>query len=116
MEKKFEIEFLKGVDEFMETLDQKAKQKILYNIKAAQFSHNPELFKKLNYEIWEFRTLFNKTHYRLFAFWDNENGALVIATHGLIKKTDKTPSGDIEKEQRLRKEYFITKNSENEKA
>lgn len=51
-----------------------------------------ELFKKSeNSEIWEFRTLFNVICYRLFAFWDTEFEALVIATHGIVKKTQKTP-------------------------
>lgn len=52
--------------------------------------------------------MFNKTHYRLFAFWDKtqKTETVVISTHGLIKKTDKTPQSDIEKAERLRKEYF----------
>lgn len=60
---------------------------------------------------WEFRTLFNKTHYRLFAFWDKSENTdiLVISTHGLIKKTDKTPQGDLDKAERLRKKYFELK-------
>jgi len=33
--------------------------------------------------------LYNKTAYRLFAFWDKEKETLVIATHGIIKKTKK---------------------------
>jgi phage-related protein len=34
---------------------------------------------------------------------------LVISTHGLIKKTDKTPRGDLDKAERLRKKYFELK-------
>ena len=59
-----------------------------------------------NSEIWEFRTLYNKTAYRLFAFWDKEKETLVIATHGIIKKTQKTPSKEIAKAETIRKEYF----------
>lgn len=67
------------------------------------FSSDKNLFKKLTDEIWEFRTLFNKTHYRLFAFWDKsgKDETLIIATHGLIKKTDKTPQSDLNKVERL---------------
>jgi len=52
--------------------------------------------------------LFNKTHYRFFAFWDKtgQTETVVISIHGLIKKTDKTPSGEIEKAERIRKLYF----------
>lgn len=70
-----------------------------------------ELFKKLeNSRIWEFRTLFNGICYRLFAFWDTEIDALVVATHGIIKKTQKTPKKEIEKAEKLMEEYFNDKN------
>ena len=70
-----------------------------------------ELFKKLeNSEIWELRTLFNGVCYRLFAFWDTEREALVVATHGIMKKTQKTPKKEIKKAEAMRKEYFNNKN------
>ena len=112
MTEKFKVRFLDEAHEFLENLDEKAREKIYYNIKKAQVTNDKELFKKLNSEIWEFRTLFNKTHYRLFAFWDrtDKTDTVVISTHGLIKKTGKTPQGDIEKAERLRKMYFEHKN------
>lgn len=71
---------------------------------------NIELFKKLEKsEIWEFRTLYNGIAYRLFAFWDTEEKTLVVATHGIIKKTQKTPSKEIAKAEAIRKEYFKNK-------
>jgi len=108
---KFKVEFLEEAAEFLDSLDEKVRDKIIYNITKAQFSNNKELFKKLTDEIWEFRTLFNKTHYRLFAFWDKseETETVVISTHGLIKKTDKTPQSDLDKAERLRKRYFYLK-------
>ena len=98
MIEKFQVQFLEEAAEFLDHLDEKAREKIYYNIKKAKFSNDNELFKKLKGEIWEFRTLFNKTHYRLFAFWDKtgNNETVVISTHGIIKKTDKTPPGEIE--------------------
>ena len=60
-------------------------------------------------EIWEFRTLYNKVKYRLFAFWDTQTDTLVIATHGIIKKTQKTPKKEIAKAERIRQEYFKAK-------
>ncbi len=69
-----------------------------------------ELFKELdNSEIWELRTLFNGVCYRLFAFWDNEIKALVMVTHGIVKKTQKTPKKEIGKAERIRQEYFNDK-------
>ena len=68
------------------------------------------LFKKLeNTDIWEFRTLYNGNAYRLFAFWDTEEDTLVIATHGMIKKAQRTPLKEIEKAEAKRKEYFMNK-------
>lgn len=108
---KFNIEFLEDAVQFLENLDEKVRDKIIYNITKARFSNDKELFKKLNGEIWEFRTLYNKTHYRLFAFWDKskKTSTLVISTHGLIKKTDKTPLSDLEKAERIRKLYLDLK-------
>jgi phage-related protein len=108
---KFNVEFLEEALEFLDNLDEKVRDKIIYNITKARFSNNKELFKKLTDEIWEFRTRFNKTYYRLFAFWDKseKDHTVVISTRGLIKKTDKTPQSDLEKAERLRKKYFELK-------
>ncbi len=112
MDYKFRVDFLEEVKGFLDGLDPKAREKIFYNIWKARSTNNKELFKKLQDEIWEFRTLYRKTYYRLFAFWDKEDKmeAVVISTHGLIKKTDKTPKGEIEKAERSREKYFNEKN------
>lgn len=112
MTEKFQVQFLEEAAEFIGSLDEKARDKVIYNIHKARFSNDNNLFKKLNSEIWEFRTLFNRTHYRLFAFWDKtaKTETVVIATHGLIKKTDKTPTNDLEKAERIRNLYFQLKN------
>lgn len=104
MDYKFRVEFLEEANEFLDSLDEKARVKILYNIWKARTTNDKELFKKLQAEIWEFRTLYNKTYYRLFAFWDKteKTDTVVISTHGLIKTTDKTPKSGIEKAERLR--------------
>ena len=80
--------------------------------KAIQ-SNDKELFKKLTNKIWEFRTLYNKQYLRLFAFWDKTdlNETLVISTNGLIKKTDKIPSSEIDRAERIRIKYFEQKNN-----
>lgn len=60
-------------------------------------------------DIWEFRTLWMGMAYRLFAFWDKDGETLVVATHGLVKKTQKTPKSEIKRAQAIRKEYFDNK-------
>jgi len=114
---KFNVQFLEDAAEFLDNLDEKVRDKVIYNIHKARISNDKELFRKLKGEIWEFRTLFNKTHYRLFAFWDKteSTNTLVISTHGLIKKSDKTPQGEIEKAEQIRKTFLKQKTKDNEK-
>jgi phage-related protein len=111
VKEKFKVQFLQEAAEFIDKLDQSARRKVIYNIRKAQIISNKELFKKLNKEIWEFRTLYSKTCYRLFAFWDKtgKKETVVISTHGIIKKTGKTPKLDLEKAEGLRKAYFENK-------
>lgn len=113
---KFRVEFLEEAAEFLELLDEKIGDKIIYNITKARYSNDKELFKKLNDEIWEFRTLYKHIQYRLFAFWDKRVGTetLVISTHGIIKKSEKTPQSDLDKAARLRKLYFTLNVPKNE--
>lgn len=68
MIKKFQVQFLEEAVQFLDSLDEKIRDKVIYNVIKAKFSNDKELFKKLKGEIWEFRTLFNKTHYRLLLF------------------------------------------------
>ena len=112
MEYRFRVNILEEAKEFLDSLDEKSRDKIYYNIWKARQVNDNELFKKLQDEIWEFRTLFNKTYFRLFAFWDKteKENTIVISTHGIIKKTDKTPKGEIEKAEKLRTQYFKDKN------
>ena len=111
-EYKFRVEFLEDVKDFLDGLDEKARDKIFYNIWKTRSTNDKELFKKLQDEIWEFRTKFNKTYFRLFAFWDkaDKEDTVVISTHGLIKKTDKIPQSEIDKAEKLREKYLIDKN------
>lgn len=112
MDYKFRVDFLEEAKEFLDSLDDKAREKTIYNIWKSRSTNDKELFKKLQDEIWEFRTKYNKAYYRLFAFWDKEDkeDTVVISTHGLIKKTDKILKSEIEKAERLRKKYFDEKN------
>lgn len=104
------VNYLKEADRFLESLSAKAREKVLDNIDSVlDGTGTPELFKKLDKYIWEFRTSFQGMAYRLFAFYDKEEGALIVATHGLIKKTAKTPKKEIEHANQLRKKYFEQK-------
>ncbi|MEZ4906070.1 MAG: type II toxin-antitoxin system RelE/ParE family toxin [Saprospiraceae bacterium] len=84
-EYKFRVEFLEEAKEFLDSLDDKTRNKIIYNIWKSRSvnANDKELFKKLRDETWEFRTLYNKFYYRLFAFWDktDKSDSVVVSTH-----------------------------------
>ncbi len=107
----FETRFLEEADEFLSRLDPKTIKKILYNIDLAEQTNDPRLFKKLQNDIWEFRTKFAGFQIRLLSFWDKRDNTetLVIATHGFIKKVDKIPVNEIDRAIRIREKYFDSK-------
>ena len=105
----FKVKFLEDAKVFLDSLDDKPRDKIVYNIWKSKSIKDDELLKKLEDGIWEFRTLYNKFAYRLFAFWDETEKSMIIATHGIIKKTGKAPKKEIEKAKQLRVEYYKSK-------
>lgn len=107
----FETQFLEEAEKFISGLNQKTIRKVLYNIDIAEQTNNPKLFKKLEKDIWEFRTKFAGLQVRLLAFWDKSDNkqTLVIATQGFIKKVDKVPSNEINRALGIRQRYFDSK-------
>lgn len=104
-----EIMLLPEAEDFILALPIKVQDKV-YRVlrRVALGERNVEIFKKLSdsEDLWEFRILFQKVAYRLFAFWDTRTKTLIVATHGLIKKTDKTPSKEIARAKAIRTVYF----------
>ena len=84
---RFNVEFLEEAVSFLSSLDSKSREKVLENIRISRFKRDPKLLKKLDKEIWAFRTKFKSQQIRLLAFWDKEAKSLVVCTHGFIKKT-----------------------------
>lgn len=89
-----QILYLLEIKTFLDSIDPKASAKIVYNIHKVLISNflDSELFKKLDDDIWEFRTLYKGVHYRLLAFWCPFTHSLIIATNRFIKKTKKNTS------------------------
>lgn len=102
---------MEEANEFIAKLDPKIVKKIFYNIDLAEQTNDSKLFKKLQNDIWKFRTKFARLQIRLLAFWDKSNNikTLVIATHGFIKKVDKVPANEIYRAMKLREKYFKIK-------
>ena len=107
----FETKFLEEADKFISGLDRKTIKKIFYNIDLAEQTNDPKLFRKLQNDIWEFRTKYAGLQIRLLAFWDKTDSkeTLVLATHGFLKKVDKVPAKEIDRAVRLRDKYFENK-------
>ena len=105
---KLKVVLTEEAQAFLDAQPFKAQQKIYYNIfKVEEGVMKVNIFKKLeNTDIWEFRTLYNGISYRLFSFWDTELDTLVIVTHGIVKKTQKTPPAEIERAKKNRKDYL----------
>ncbi len=107
---KYDVIYMEAAIRYLDSLPEKVRDKIAFNISKSRYFMDKELFKKLNDDIWEFRTRYQGMTYRLLAFWDNDAGSLVVATNGFIKKTQKTPANELAKAEALRKEYFSNKN------
>ena len=108
----FEVVYMQEASEFLKDLQPQARKKLYYNIaKVANGLKDSDLFKKMDgvSELWEFRTLYNGIQYRLLAFWDEQEKRLVVATHGFVKKTWKTPKKEIARAEALRKKYYESK-------
>ena len=105
MEYVFRVMLTDEAVDFLSSMPAQARDKMNGNIsRAAKGERNTEIFKKLqNSEIWEFRAEHRRISYRLFSFWDSDEETLVIATHGIVKKTQKTPSKEIAKAEAIRK-------------
>ena len=109
LQQKFRVVLHREAQAFLRNLDEKTRNKIFQTFDRASLLLDPEVFKKLaDSDIWEFRTTYNKQRYRVLAFWDRTKSidTLVIATHGFVKKTQKTPQKEIDKAMRIRELYF----------
>jgi phage-related protein len=111
MEYRFDIVLLEEVDEFLESLDDKTREKVLYNLWKARMINDSELFKKLTDDIWEFRTRFLGHQVRLLAFMDknSKQPKIIICTHGFVKKHWKVPTQELDKALKIMNKYYNEK-------
>jgi len=94
---------------FLHELDKETRIKFGVSIRRTQEGQTGDWFKKLTgTDLYEFRVDAPNHTYRLFAFWDKRNkmNTLIVCTHGLDKKTQKTPPADLKKAERIRNQYF----------
>jgi phage-related protein len=113
MEKPIDVIFNKQAEDFVDLIEDNARKKLFSVIRKTKERIIGQWFSKLKNsdDIFEFRVDENGKFYRLFAFWDKEEKkvTLVICTHGIIKKTNKTPRIEIKKAEQIKTEYFNEK-------
>lgn len=113
MDKPIEVIFLHQAEEFVDSLEAKARQKLFHSIRKTKERLIGQWFTKLKGSdgIYEFRFDENGKFYRLFAFWDTEfqTETLIVGSHGIAKKTNKTPKEEITKAERIKRDYFEEK-------
>lgn len=97
--------------EFYQAQDQKVKGKIQYVFELIkQVDRVPEKFLKHltgTDGLYEVRIDYKSSIYRIFCCFDE--GQLVVLFNGFQKKSQKTPHSEIEKAERIMKEYFESK-------
>lgn len=107
----FNTLFLEEATRFLDSLDSHIVRKVIYNLRLAEHTNDPTLFKKIHCHIWEFRTKSAGQEIRLLAFWDKSESTntLVVVTNGFIKKTWKVSPIEIERALRIRDAYLNNK-------
>ena len=106
-----EVEYLEEAQSYIDTMPDKAREKLFYNISLVSMGViDSRIFKKLvESGIWEFRVEYKSNEYRLLSFWDKTRSSIVVATHGFDKKTRKTPKQEIEHAESIREKYYNTR-------
>lgn len=95
------------IREFLEGLEDRTLAKVLAVFKLVETESviPAKFFQKFagTEDLYEVRVEYRGQIYRFPAFWDQ--GALVILTHGFEKKSQKTPSKEIEKALTYKKDW-----------
>lgn len=97
--------------DFFETLEIKVKQKFNWTMKLiSTLERAPaKYFKyiKSSTGLYEVRVEYEGNIYRVFGFFDEGN--LVILINGFQKKSQETPRKEIEKAEKIKKQYYDEK-------
>ena len=100
--------------DFFNALDPEVKKKFNWTLKLiSSIERVPvKYFKHIEDTtgIYEVRVEFGSNIYRVFSFFDK--GQLVVLINGFHKKTGKTPMKEIDKAEKLKKQYYDEKSAE----
>ena len=99
--------------DFFSTLDYRVKQKFNWTLKLISTVDRVPVkyFRHIedSMGLFEIRVESGSNIYRVFSFFDK--GELIILINGFQKKSQKTPKREIEKAEKLKKQYFDEKES-----
>jgi phage-related protein len=102
--------------DFFEQQTEKVKEKIDYVLFVVTVAARipQKFFQHLEGTdgLYEIRVEFQGNIYRIFCCFDE--GQVVVLFNGFQKKSQKTPSGELEKAMKIRNEYFDEKLKQNE--
>lgn len=113
LKKPIKVRFLKEAETYFLAQNEKIQRKFLMSFEKTEIGNKGKWFEKLKGTdgIYEFRQSDHQKFYRIFAFGDSEDkGTLIVATHGIDKKSNKTPPKEIKKAEQIKKKYFESKN------
>lgn len=115
MEKPIDVIFLIQAEDFIHHMEDKARRKLFQAIRKTKERIIGQWFSKMSASdgIYEFRIDEGGKFYRLFAFWDTTDSqvTLIVSTHGIAKKSNKTPKNEVKKAEQIKREYFELKQS-----
>lgn len=98
--------------DFYNSRTEKVQKKILWTLRVIEdLDRIPEIyFKHLERTdgLYEIRIQSSSDIFRIFCFFDNNN--LVVIGHGFQKKTQKTPGRELERAEKIKREYYEKKN------
>ena len=102
-------------EEFIDGLTEKEVQKIDYllTLLRTQDRLPIKFIKVIRENVYELRIEYNSNIYRVFFICDEDK--IVVLFNGFQKKTQKTPSNEIEKAIRIKNEYYEHKQQQNKK-
>lgn len=114
LKKPIKVRLLKEAETYVLNQNEKIQKKFLLAFDKTQERIRGNWFEKLKGSdgIYEFRQSDHQKFYRVFAFWDSEDHeTLIVGTHGIDKKSNKTPLKEIKKAEQIKKQYFKDKNN-----
>jgi phage-related protein len=109
----YDILILDEAKAFIKAMPKSAQKKL---VKAMDYVRmgtiKKDYFRKLTGtdDIWEFRIADSYKWFRIFAFFTrskDEKMTVVIATHGFEKEGDKTPQQQIDKAERIKRDFQL---------